>query len=234
MVPIYDANVRKEALHFFANAFDGGSVKQIETMARHGCVRPMLHCLTQAQAQHSSGGTTPINKPCRNVVAVVSKALGTMVRKLSCKSNNMIDATALHFHFIELKQFYVDHKCVELLIVLKRLLPQVYGHLGIRGLMQEYLVGMANVFDTVSGKRCDMGSCKSCALAVQELCHVPFAEQKNMIGGRLHSLIRVHQPKLAGKITEMLLEMDNDELLYLLTSSSALKEKVDEVVNVLR
>ena len=44
----------------------------------------------------------------------------------------------------------------------------------------------------------------------------------------------MHQPELAGKITGMLLEMDNSELLLLLESPEALEAKVDEAIQVLK
>ncbi|GAX85061.1 hypothetical protein CEUSTIGMA_g12481.t1 [Chlamydomonas eustigma] len=59
-------------------------------------------------------------------------------------------------------------------------------------------------------------------------------QQKTMIGERLFPLITKLQPELAGKITGMLLEMDNQELLILLESNEALAEKVDEAIKVLK
>ena len=51
-------------------------------------------------------------------------------------------------------------------------------------------------------------------------------EQKQMLGERLFPLIQNMQPELAGKITGMLLEIDNTELLHMLESRESLKAKV--------
>jgi len=58
--------------------------------------------------------------------------------------------------------------------------------------------------------------------------------QKRIIGERLFPLIQASQPVLAGKITGMLLEMDNGELLRLLESPDALNNKIVEAVGVLQ
>ena len=52
-------------------------------------------------------------------------------------------------------------------------------------------------------------------LTAAALASAPPDVQKNMIGERLYPLIHSSQPDLAGKITGMLLEMDNSELYIL-------------------
>merc|ERR1719389_1160351 len=70
-------------------------------------------------------------------------------------------------------------------------------------------------------------------LSAAALAAVPPSVQKQMIGERLFPLIAKYQPELAGKITGMMLEMDNSELLILLESEVQLKNKVNEAMRVL-
>jgi polyadenylate-binding protein len=55
----------------------------------------------------------------------------------------------------------------------------------------------------------------STSLTMQALTTAPPQQQKQMLGEALYPKIQAHQPELAGKITGMLLEMDNSELLSL-------------------
>lgn len=59
-------------------------------------------------------------------------------------------------------------------------------------------------------------------------------EQKQMLGERLFPLIRDIYPELSGKITGMLLEIDNSDLLHMLEDRASLKAKVEEAVAVLQ
>ncbi|XP_010050263.2 polyadenylate-binding protein 7 [Eucalyptus grandis] len=59
-------------------------------------------------------------------------------------------------------------------------------------------------------------------------------QQKQILGERLYPLVQKHKPDLVAKITGMLLEMDNSELLLLLESPESLTDKVDEAVEVLK
>lgn len=70
-------------------------------------------------------------------------------------------------------------------------------------------------------------------LTAQALARAAPADQKQMLGESLYPLIHESQPDLAGKITGMLLEMDNGELLHLIESPQALAEKIEEAKRVL-
>jgi len=65
------------------------------------------------------------------------------------------------------------------------------------------------------------------------LAAAPPAVQKQMIGEKLFPAIAKIQPEMAGKVTGMMLEMDNSELLMLLESEQQLRSKVNEALQVL-
>lgn len=69
-------------------------------------------------------------------------------------------------------------------------------------------------------------------LTSQALSSAPPQQQKQMLGEALYPKINAQQPELAGKITGMLLEMDNTELLNLIEDDAALRAKVDEALTV--
>ncbi|XP_069337765.1 polyadenylate-binding protein 1-like isoform X1 [Eulemur rufifrons] len=71
-------------------------------------------------------------------------------------------------------------------------------------------------------------------LTASVLASAPPQEQKQMLGERLFPLIQAMHPTLAGKITGMLLEIENSELLHMLESPESLRSKVDEAVAVLQ
>ncbi|XP_049607398.1 polyadenylate-binding protein 1-like isoform X2 [Syngnathus scovelli] len=71
-------------------------------------------------------------------------------------------------------------------------------------------------------------------LTASVLASAPPLEQKQMLGECLFPLIQNMHQDLAGKITGMLLEIDNSELLHMLESPESLSSKVDEAVAVLQ
>lgn len=64
-------------------------------------------------------------------------------------------------------------------------------------------------------------------LTATMLAAAPPQEQKQMLGERLFPLIQRMFPDLAGKITGMLLEIDNAELVHMLEDQNSLKGKVE-------
>jgi len=70
-------------------------------------------------------------------------------------------------------------------------------------------------------------------LSASMLADAPPQQQKHMLGERLYPLIASMYPDMAGKITGMLLEVDNSEMLQMLQSHGSLKAKVEEAVAVL-
>ncbi|XP_041654851.1 embryonic polyadenylate-binding protein-like isoform X3 [Cheilinus undulatus] len=71
-------------------------------------------------------------------------------------------------------------------------------------------------------------------LTASLLAAAPPMDQKQLLGERLYPLIHTLHPNLAGKITGMLLEIDNSELLHMLESPESLHAKVEEAIAVLQ
>jgi len=72
-------------------------------------------------------------------------------------------------------------------------------------------------------------------LTAHMLAQAQPQEQKQMLGERIFPLIeRMYNGQESGKITGMLLEMDNSELLMMLESEDLLRSKVNEAVAVLQ
>ncbi|XP_010526963.1 PREDICTED: polyadenylate-binding protein 2-like [Tarenaya hassleriana] len=59
-------------------------------------------------------------------------------------------------------------------------------------------------------------------------------QQRTMLGENLYPMVEQVEPEAAAKVTGMLLEMDQTEVLHLLESPEALKAKVAEAMDVLR
>ena len=75
-------------------------------------------------------------------------------------------------------------------------------------------------------------------ISLSDLTAMGQQEQKQLLGEHLYlSIINIdplfHDKDLAEKITGMLLEMDNADILHLLESQDALREKVQEAIAVL-
>lgn len=71
------------------------------------------------------------------------------------------------------------------------------------------------------------------AVNASVLANAAPAVQKQMIGEKLHQAIAKTNPEMAGKVTGMMLEMDNSELLMLLETPEMMRRKVDEALQVL-
>lgn len=121
-----------------------------------------------------------------------------------------------------------------------RIVPGVVPNAGIKfnsnvrnqgSLQQQQMIGM---MPQQQQQQQQQSSVSNEPLDDQALAAADPQMQKNMIGERLYPLIYVSQPALAGKITGMLLEMDNAELLNLIESPEALHSKIDEALIVLK
>ncbi len=70
-------------------------------------------------------------------------------------------------------------------------------------------------------------------MSVSVLASLPEFQRKQVIGERLFAKLEPHYHDRAGKITGMLLEMDNSELLHLFDDESALRDKANEADAIL-
>ncbi|KAL8958179.1 MAG: hypothetical protein Q9193_004713 [Seirophora villosa] len=70
------------------------------------------------------------------------------------------------------------------------------------------------------------------SLGAEGIMAAPVQQQKQLLGEALYPKIRTLEPELAGKITGMLLEMDNGELYSLIEDNEKLREKVTEALSV--
>lgn len=80
-----------------------------------------------------------------------------------------------------------------------------------------------------------MGKTIPIAVLASVLKNFTPEEQRRMIGGNLYPLVLEQlEVEEAKKVTDMLLEFDQNEVLHLLESPEALEAKVDEAMEVLR
>ncbi|KAL9019170.1 MAG: hypothetical protein Q9185_003551 [Variospora sp. 1 TL-2023] len=70
------------------------------------------------------------------------------------------------------------------------------------------------------------------SVGAEGIMAAPVQQQKQLLGEALYPKIRNLQPELAGKITGMLLEMDNGELYSLIEDNEKLRDKVTEALSV--
>jgi polyadenylate-binding protein len=70
------------------------------------------------------------------------------------------------------------------------------------------------------------------AVLQAQLAAAQPAQQKQILGEMIFPKIQAINSELAGKITGMLLEMDNTELVNLIEDEASLKAKVDEALAV--
>lgn len=70
-------------------------------------------------------------------------------------------------------------------------------------------------------------------LTRETLAQLPPHMQKQRLGEQLYALIQRHRPAQAGKLTGMMLELDNNEILGLISSDAMLQQKIHQAVSVL-
>ncbi|XP_066142901.1 embryonic polyadenylate-binding protein-like isoform X3 [Euwallacea fornicatus] len=70
-------------------------------------------------------------------------------------------------------------------------------------------------------------------IADSRIVHAAPQEQKQLLGEQLFRIVEKLHPELAGKITGMLLEIDNSELVHMIKNQESLMAKVEEAIAVL-
>ncbi|KZM19209.1 nucleic acid binding [Ascochyta rabiei] len=78
----------------------------------------------------------------------------------------------------------------------------------------------------------DLEAQKAAAVLVSMRGIINTGQQKQTLGEALYPKVQELQPELAGKITHMLLDLDNSELLNLISDGAALRAKVDEAMSI--
>ncbi|XP_062226108.1 polyadenylate-binding protein 2-like [Phragmites australis] len=96
------------------------------------------------------------------------------------------------------------------------------------GMIQPYDMGSFPVRDAVLSPAAQIGTLTSA------LANASPEQQRTLLGENLYPLVEQLEPNQAAKVTGMLLEMDQTEVLHLLESPEALKSKVAEAMDVLR
>nr|CAB3487562.1 unnamed protein product [Digitaria exilis] len=96
------------------------------------------------------------------------------------------------------------------------------------GMIQPYDMGGFPVRDAALSPAAQIGTLTSA------LANAPPEMQRTILGENLYPLVEQLEPNQAAKVTGMLLEMDQTEVLHLLESPEALKSKVAEAMDVLR
>ncbi|XP_066343213.1 polyadenylate-binding protein 8-like isoform X2 [Miscanthus floridulus] len=96
------------------------------------------------------------------------------------------------------------------------------------GMIQAYDMGGFPVRDAALSPATQIGTLTSA------LANANPEQQRTILGENLYPLVEQLEPNQAAKVTGMLLEMDQTEVLHLLESPDALKSKVAEAMDVLR
>jgi polyadenylate-binding protein len=110
-----------------------------------------------------------------------------------------------------------------------RSMPDVPTMPGVAGgMIQPYDMGGFPVRDAVVSPAAQIGTLTSA------LANATPEQQRTILGENLYPLVEQLEPNQAAKVTGMLLEMDQTEVLHLLESPEALKSKVAEAMDVLR